>query len=218
MYLINTILLLTKKIILIKVNLWYIIASNGLVIPLEILCIRLYINTFSTVQYRWAFYQLPPTITVLLTCRSVKTDAIFGSTEFTVPMFICRFSKRKFYISAVWGSRRKQSLSEIKEIQKCLLKLRQIKNTLFLQKVIVNFYVELLKDFMADHGLPNSEKICSPKCRYVTRQWSCCTHKACIRDHPYITSAKGLGRWGQNNGNFCWCSVLGQKKSKSMLT
>ena len=32
---------------------------------------------------------------------SVKTDAIFGSTEFTVPMFISRFSKRKFYISAV---------------------------------------------------------------------------------------------------------------------
>ena len=186
MYLINTILLLTEKIILIKVNLWYIIASNGLVIPLEILCIRLYINTFSTVQYRWAFYQLPPTITVLLTCRSVKTDAIFGSTDFTVPMFICRFSKRKFYISAVWGSRRKQSLSEIKEIQKCLLKLRQIKNTLFLQKVIVNFYVELLKDFMADHGLPNSEKICSPKCRYETRQWSCCTYKVCIRGKYFV--------------------------------
>ena len=125
-------------------------------------------------QYRWDFHQLPPSITEFLACRSVKTDAIFG----TVPMFICRFCKRKFYISAVWGSRRKQSLSEIKEIQKCLLKLRQIKNTLFLQKVIVNFYVELLKDFMADHGLPNSEKICSPKCRYVTRQWSCCTKLA----------------------------------------
>ena len=24
-----------------------------------------------------------------------------------------------------------------------------------------------------------------------------------IRDHPYITSAKGLGGWGQKNGNFC---------------
>ena len=28
------------------------------------------------------------------------------------------------------------------------------------------------------------------------------------RDHPYITSAKGLGGWDQKNGNFCWCSVL----------
>ena len=26
------------------------------------------------------------------------------------------------------------------------------------------------------------------------------------RDHPYITSAKGLGGWDQKNGNFCWCS------------
>ena len=156
----------------------YIIASNGLAIPLEILLIRLYINIFSTVQYHWAFYQLPPTVKTFLTCRSAKTDAIFGSTEFRVPMFICRFSKREFYISAVWGSRRKQStLSEIKEIPKCL-QLRQIKNSLLLQKVIVNFYVELLKDFMADHGLPNSEKICSPKCRYETRQWSCCTKLA----------------------------------------
>ena len=24
-----------------------------------------------------------------------------------------------------------------------------------------------------------------------------------VRDHPYITSAKGLGGWGQKNGNFC---------------
>ena len=24
-----------------------------------------------------------------------------------------------------------------------------------------------------------------------------------LRDHPYITSAKGLGGWGQKNGNFC---------------
>ena len=23
------------------------------------------------------------------------------------------------------------------------------------------------------------------------------------KDHPYITSAKGLGGWGQKNGNFC---------------
>ena len=27
------------------------------------------------------------------------------------------------------------------------------------------------------------------------------------RDHPYITSAKELGGWGQKNGNFCWRSV-----------
>ena len=29
-----------------------------------------------------------------------------------------------------------------------------------------------------------------------------------LRDHPYITSAKGLGRWGQKNGKFWWSSVL----------
>ena len=105
-------------------------------------------------------------------------------------LYASSLNKREFYISAVWGSRRKQSLSEIKEIQKCL-QLRQIKNSLFLQKVIVNFYVELLKDFMADHGLPNSEKICSPKCRYETRQWSCCTmYKACIRGRSQITLAQ----------------------------
>ena len=27
-----------------------------------------------------------------------------------------------------------------------------------------------------------------------------------IRDHPFITSAKGLGGWGQKNGTFCWRS------------
>jgi hypothetical protein len=30
----------------------------------------------------------------------------------------------------------------------------------------------------------------------------------CVGDHPYIASAKGLGGWGQKNGNFCWSSVL----------
>ena len=29
-----------------------------------------------------------------------------------------------------------------------------------------------------------------------------------LGDHPYITPAKGLGGWGQKNGNFCWLSVL----------
>ena len=27
-------------------------------------------------------------------------------------------------------------------------------------------------------------------------------------NHPYITSAKELGGWGQKNDNFCWRSVL----------
>ena len=30
----------------------------------------------------------------------------------------------------------------------------------------------------------------------------------CIRDHPYITSAKELGGWGQKNDSFCWRSLL----------
>jgi hypothetical protein len=25
-----------------------------------------------------------------------------------------------------------------------------------------------------------------------------------VRDHPYITSSKGLGGWDQKTGNFCW--------------
>ena len=29
-----------------------------------------------------------------------------------------------------------------------------------------------------------------------------------LGDHRYITSAKGLGGWGQKNGKFCWGSVL----------
>ena len=31
--------------------------------------------------------------------------------------------------------------------------------------------------------------------------------KLYVRDHPYITSAKELGGWGQKIGNFCWFSV-----------
>ena len=57
--------------------------------------------------------------------------------------------------------------------------------------------------------------------------------KFAFRDHSYITSEKGLGGWGQKNGNFCWRSVLfmmthniiyadvgwvGQKKFKNVLT
>ena len=29
-----------------------------------------------------------------------------------------------------------------------------------------------------------------------------------LRDHPYITSAKGLGWWVKKNGSFCWFSLL----------
>ena len=29
-----------------------------------------------------------------------------------------------------------------------------------------------------------------------------------LRDHPYITSAKGLGGWVKKNCSFCWRSVL----------
>ena len=45
------------------------------------------------------------------------------------------------------------------------------------------------------------------------------------RDHPYITSAKGLGGWDQKNGIFadvqyflCWHRVGGSKKVQKMLT
>ena len=30
----------------------------------------------------------------------------------------------------------------------------------------------------------------------------------CLRGHPYIMSAKGLGGWVQKNVNFCWSSIL----------
>ena len=33
----------------------------------------------------------------------------------------------------------------------------------------------------------------------IEEVWRCATP----RDHPYITSGKGLGGWGQKNGNFC---------------
>ena len=49
-------------------------------------------------------------------------------------------------------------------------------------------------------------------------------HTMYVRDHPNITSAKGLGGWGQKNGNFayvqyylCWHKMVGLvRKSPKM--